>query len=72
MFLFHKYNFITNYTSKLDGNPLRHNDDEWGHHSVIFVKVVNDAKTSWSWGRMVDILSEGRKIESRRQLEAIT
>ena len=33
------------------------------------------AKTPWSWGRMlvfcVCILSEGRKIESRRQLEAI-
>ena len=29
------------------------------------------AKTPWSWGRMDDILSEGRKIESRRQLEAI-
>ena len=28
------------------------------------------AKTLWSWGRMDDILSEGRKIESRRQLEA--
>ena len=27
------------------------------------------AKTLWSWGRMDDILSEGRKIESRRQLE---
>ena len=26
------------------------------------------AKTSWSWGRMHNILSEGRKIESRRQL----
>ena len=26
------------------------------------------AKTTWSWGRMYDILSEGRKIKSRRQL----
>ena len=26
------------------------------------------AKTPWSWGRMHDILSEGRKIESCRQL----
>ena len=26
------------------------------------------AKTSWSWGRMYAILSEVRKIESRRQL----
>ena len=29
------------------------------------------AKTPWSWGRMDDILSEGREIESRRQLKAI-
>ena len=27
------------------------------------------AKTPWSWGRMDAILSEGRKIESRRQLK---
>ena len=27
------------------------------------------AKTLWSWGRMDNILSEGRKIESRRQLK---
>ena len=27
------------------------------------------AKTPWSWGRMDEILSEGREIESRRQLE---
>ena len=29
---------------------------------------LNTAKTPWSWGRMHDILSEGRKIESSRQL----
>ena len=28
-----------------------------------------EAKTPWSWGRMHNILSEGREIESRRQLE---
>ena len=27
------------------------------------------AKTPWSWGRTYGVLSEGRKIESRRQLE---
>ena len=31
--------------------------------------VFFSAKTPWSWGRMDDILSEGREIESRRQLE---
>ena len=32
---------------------------------TIFLKLV---KTPWSWGRMDDIISEGRKIESCRQL----
>ena len=30
---------------------------------------LGEAKTPWSWGRMHNILSEGRKIESRRQLQ---
>ena len=29
------------------------------------------AKTSWSWGRMFSILSEGREIEPCHQLEQI-
>ena len=35
------------------------------------IYFVDLAKTPWSWGRMYDILSEGRKIESRRQLEKL-
>ena len=37
-------------------------------------KVLIEAKTPWSWGEWTTrffILSEGRKIETRRQLEKI-
>ena len=36
--------------------------------SSVFKLTLILAKTPWSWGRMDDILSEGREIESRRQL----
>ena len=37
-----------------------------------YTKIIkSDAKTPWSWGRMYGILSEGREIESRRQLEQL-
>ena len=38
----------------------------WFSHLLLMY-----AKTPWSWGRMHDILSEGREIETCRQLEAI-
>ena len=42
---------------------------KWAHKIfILFIYISFWAKTPWSWGRMVDILSEGRKNESRRQL----
>ena len=35
----------------------------------LLVTFPASAKAPWSWGRMHGILSEGRKIESRCQLE---
>ena len=38
---------------------------------LLTLQLNSHAKTPWSWGRMVDILSEGREIESCRQLEQL-
>ena len=38
------------------------------YHVMHLINFDCFAKTPWSWGRMDDILSEGSKIESRRQL----
>ena len=34
----------------------------------LCINIIS-AKTPWSWGRMDDILLDGREIKSRRQLE---